>query len=339
MRHLVSSAYIELLLRSQWLPAEQLCEGSKFDPARLSELEYIDAEDAAIIFINLDRFLDLPGWPVELGNRFGLTTHGPLGFAALSAPTLGAAMQAFVDFHAVRVTGLEMQLMVETDRAMLTVVDIVSPPAAANRMEQLVLKIVESLIETLLGHAVGSNVSISFAMSAPRDANVLSDAFHSQLIFGAQQTAISLPSAWLHLPSPLHDENNFRLHSRQCRDIINRIMDPADVVGKIHRLLDNHFDRAMAFDTEMPPAPGIDDIAGHLNMSTRTVIRHLKHHNLSYRQLLENKRKDVSRQLLARPSLSITDIAYRLGYQEAANFTRAFKTWFGESPREWRQQL
>ena len=34
--------------------------------------------------------------------------------------------------------------------------------------------------------------------------------------------------------------------------------------------------------------------------------------------------------------LAITEIAYLLGFSDASNFTRAFRRWFGVSPRDYR---
>lgn len=338
MQHVVSSAYIALLLRSQWLPTEQLCANTSLDADHISAQEYLNAEEVAQLFHNLDLFLDKPTWPIELGNRFGLTTHGPLGFAALSAPTLGAALKAFVDFHAVRVTGLSLNLHVMGDRASLTIEDIVNQPPIAQRMLQLVMRIIESLLETLLGHHVGTNVVIAFAGPAPHYGAELEEAFHARVTFDHNENALSLPAAWLALPSPLYDEHNYLLHSRQCRDIITRLLDPKDMIGRVHRLLDNHFDSAKQSVTEIPPPPSLESMANHLHVSPRTLIRHLREHHCNYRGLIEEKRRGTAEHLLLRPGTTISDIAYRLGYREVANFVRAFKTWHGCTPTAWRQK-
>lgn len=338
MQHVVSSAYIALLLRSQWLPMEQLCANTSLNAEHISAQEYLNAEDVAQLFHNLDLYLDKPVWPVELGNLFGLSTHGPLGFAALSAPTLGAALEAFVDFHAVRVTGLSLKLNVIHDRAHLTIADIVNPPPVAQRMVQLVMRIIESLLETLLGHHVGTNVLIEFTGPAPRYGAELSEAFHARVTFDHNANALTLPAAWLALPSPLYDEHNYLLHSRQCRDIITRLLDPKDMLGKVHRLLDNHFDSAKQSVSEIPPPPSLDTMAARLHVSSRTLIRHLREHQCHYRGLIEEKRKVTAEQLLLRPGTTISDVAYRLGYRETANFVRAFKTWHGCTPTAWRQK-
>ena len=51
----------------------------------------------------------------------------------------------------------------------------------------------------------------------------------------------------------------------------------------------------------------------------------------------EARRRDACR-LLDEPELEIRRIAELLGYADPANFTRAFKSWTGRAPREWRAE-
>ena len=37
--------------------------------------------------------------------------------------------------------------------------------------------------------------------------------------------------------------------------------------------------------------------------------------------------------------LSITEISFLLGFSDTSSFTRAFRRWFGKSPRDYRRDL
>ena len=70
-------------------------------------------------------------------------------------------------------------------------------------------------------------------------------------------------------------------------------------------------------------------------MSTRTLKRKLSEEGVSYTSLLDERRR-LQGVALLRTELSVERIAERLGYSDAANFTRAFRRWTGKSPREFR---
>ena len=76
------------------------------------------------------------------------------------------------------------------------------------------------------------------------------------------------------------------------------------------------------------------DIAGKLGLGVRTFARRLAAEGLTFSEVLERLRGDLGRQYLADPGLSISQVAWLLGYQEVSAFTHAFKRWTGQTPRE-----
>jgi len=83
--------------------------------------------------------------------------------------------------------------------------------------------------------------------------------------------------------------------------------------------------------------PSLAIAAEAAGVSIRTLQRRLEEHQLNYSQFVEQIRFDQAVILLRDPSNQLIDIAFELGYTDAANFTRAFKRWTGVSPREFRR--
>jgi AraC-like DNA-binding protein len=75
-------------------------------------------------------------------------------------------------------------------------------------------------------------------------------------------------------------------------------------------------------------------IATRLGLSQRTAARRLALEGLTFSKVLESLRGDLARQYLSDPDLSISRIAWLLGYQEVSAFTHAFRRWSGKTPRE-----
>ena len=57
----------------------------------------------------------------------------------------------------------------------------------------------------------------------------------------------------------------------------------------------------------------------------------------SYRELLQQVRRDLAIQHLQQRTVSVTDLALQLGYAEIAVFSRHFKRWTGLSPKAWQR--
>jgi len=81
------------------------------------------------------------------------------------------------------------------------------------------------------------------------------------------------------------------------------------------------------------------EIAPRLGLSQRTFARRLSLEGYTFSEVLEKLRSDLAERYLTDESLSISKIAWLLGYQEVSAFTHAFKRWTGKTPREARAQI
>jgi AraC-like DNA-binding protein len=79
---------------------------------------------------------------------------------------------------------------------------------------------------------------------------------------------------------------------------------------------------------------GAAEIARRLGVSRRTFARRLSLEGVNFSQVLQGLRSDLAERYLSDESLSISQIAWLLGYQEVSAFTHAFKRWTGRTPRE-----
>ena len=82
--------------------------------------------------------------------------------------------------------------------------------------------------------------------------------------------------------------------------------------------------------------PSEAQVAELLDVSRRSLQRRLRSHGTCYRELLEATLQMLAERDLADPSLSVADVALRLGFSDPANFSRAFRRWTGRSPQAFR---
>jgi len=84
---------------------------------------------------------------------------------------------------------------------------------------------------------------------------------------------------------------------------------------------------------------GLDSAASELGMSSATLKRRLAAMNISYSELLRERRLHHGIRMLERSNLSVKRIARDLGYSAVSNFSRAFSKAKGISPSNWRKNL
>jgi AraC-like DNA-binding protein len=93
-------------------------------------------------------------------------------------------------------------------------------------------------------------------------------------------------------------------------------------------------DRVRAALHECLPAgdSSIGGVAGQLIMSPRTLQRQLQAEGTSYQAVLTDTREKLARRYLADRSLTVSQIAYLLAYDDTNSFYRAFRSWTGMTP-------
>lgn len=82
--------------------------------------------------------------------------------------------------------------------------------------------------------------------------------------------------------------------------------------------------------------PLIEEVASYFNMSSRNLRRRLSEENSSYQSIKDTLRKHHAIKLLTDNELAINQISREVGFNEPAAFTRAFKKWTGQTPRNFR---
>ncbi|MCG6886542.1 MAG: AraC family transcriptional regulator [Proteobacteria bacterium] len=148
---------------------------------------------------------------------------------------------------------------------------------------------------------------------------VIFNAKHDQVVMDAKSVEAALPTGNTEL-ARVNDEV-------VTRYIAN--MDRSDIVTQVKVTI-----------TDSLPSGHVteDHIAGRLNLSRRSLQRKLREQSTSYRELLENTRKELAGQYMADKSYSISEITYLLGFSDPSNFNRAFRRWKGVSPSAYRNR-
>jgi AraC-like DNA-binding protein len=77
-----------------------------------------------------------------------------------------------------------------------------------------------------------------------------------------------------------------------------------------------------------------DDVANALHLSVRTLQRKLRDAGTSFSTLVDETRRELAEAYIRDRSVSLSELAFMLGFSDASAFSRAYKRWTGRTPGE-----
>lgn len=272
---------------------------------------------------------EAPGWGLLLGNRFEAATHGALGFAALSAPTIGDGLAVIERFSHVRSPYFRVTSRGDAGKFILEAEERV-PLADEERIPlfETLISSLQCLVQAMLGRPM-HEADFYFAWPTPEYAHRYGKYFHGSLNFHADRCRVAIPLTWLYLACPTADPAMYETSMRTLETLRRRLEGADYLVARVEQMI--------AASGLRPPT--LVQMAKKLHMSTRTVMRHLRRAGTTYQHLVDEHRRGQAQTLLKTRDIDIAEVGYTLGYQDPANFGRACRRWFGMAPSRYRVQL
>jgi AraC-like DNA-binding protein len=282
-------------------------------------------DDFVALIDRARRVTSEPGFGLYLGLHARISAHGYLGFAAMTARVLREALELVVRFGPTQTTAIGLRLGRHGSSAVLTIEEHASLGAARES-----ILYATSVGLWRMGNAItGRDLTgeADFAFPEPPFAARLAPMIGppGRVRYDQDESRLVFPSEQLEWPLALSDPAAMRLALEQCERDLTLLSGESTLASRVSaRIVDG--------SGEVRP---LETIARELAMSSRTLKRRLAEEGASYTELLEERRKLRSFELL-RSDLSIDGIAERLGYSDAANFTRAFRRWTNKTPSQFR---
>lgn len=269
-----------------------------------------------------------PGLGYEIGLGSSLTSHGIMGFGMLASPTVRDAILLGVEFLQLRVPVLSAALRVDGDVAAVSVVETVPLGDLRQVLLDTFLVKLARLGRALADGRLGSqDLELWFDYARPAYHERLADRL-PPMRFGMGSNEVRFDAAVLELRPATADPANARLVERQCRRELDQLGLDGDVVGQVRAALRRSDDGY----------PTLGQVAEHLHTSSRTLKRRLQARGTSFHRLLDDTRRADAVRLLTSTTLTVEQVARRLGYAEASGFRRAFQSWTGTTPGDYRDR-
>jgi AraC-like DNA-binding protein len=169
-----------------------------------------------------------------------------------------------------------------------------------------------------------------FSYPAPPHHAAYADFLDAPVQFDAEFSGCVFDRETLDLKPPNADRALAGLLERCADGLLTKIEVPETTSAQVRRLVSECLS-----DGE----PSAQHVAQRLGTTASTLRRRLAAEGSSYRALIREVRLERTRAYLANASLSMTEIAYRVGFADTSAFFKAFKLMTGVTPSEYRAQL
>ena len=316
---------------SRGIQPSELLEGSDLSPSDfIHPPELINNFAVNHIGVNLYSKLTNPlAEAVHYGMQVRASSHGALGMAIQSSPSLRDGLEILSRFYNTRITAQTPVIELGAEDVTITLLSNESGLPHSNEVQRFfdlstMVSMAQSVYLSLACSPLNERVEIAIDAPEPKD-------FPHESIpvcaftFDAETAYMRFPIGWLDLPFQTANKELCAMAIARCEAELKQIK-PADLIENI---------RSELASVE-GSIPSIDEIASRNFMSTATLKRRLSELNYSYQDLKNEVRLERAKKMLKTASLGIESIALELGFSDNSNFTKFFKQHTGQTPKQFR---
>lgn len=264
---------------------------------------------------------------LEFGANFRPRQLGAIGFAAISSPTLSAALRNMEKYFPAHQGQSSFGLLQSADVLWLNY-QIQDPRIEKKRHDA---ELSMGMFLNVFRNALGEDwvpLEVCFEHKVVGDGRNHEQVFGAPIKFGRRTNALAFRRSDLDALMPESDPYLYSVIESFLKSRTTLNHDPSDFAGIVRHQIKLQL-------SEQPPTA--KEIARILGLSNYSFRQQLKDHGLSFRDLLKAEREELALHYLQDINLPLTEVAALLGYSELSAFSRAFRAWTGMSPQRYRR--
>lgn len=314
-------------LQQRELAARDIFVAAGLDPSRLQD------PNARFPVPGMQRLWQLaeehsgdPAFGIAAGMRWNATTFHALGYAWLASATLAQAFHRLARYSRLVNDGSEFSLTTHGLQYLFSGGLKEATQGAVPVAEQAALVAIVKMCRMLLGESF-SPAEVQFTFAPTPSTLALETNLRAPLRFGSERMGLLIDRQDMERPLPTSNPELIRCNEQIVLKHLSQL-DQQQLALQVRQRI-----------VEGLPSGRVkeEDIASALHLSTRTLQRRLLEEGVNFGELLQNTRRELAQNYIEDSQLNVNEIAYLLGFSDQANFTRAFRRWFGVTPSGWRR--
>lgn len=338
--HLIQSFMDEQLERTvndqERMALEVKASGLRNTLVGLTEHQGLSFEQWWQLLDALAAMFEQPAIGLNIGEQVKVEYFGCLGYLLKTSQDLAQALSCFERFQRLLYDGNQAQLVFErTDEGKASTKLIWQADYGYSNQisDELLLSGIVALVRQMLNDATITPLCVDFTNQVPSELIPLyQEYFGCPVRFGQTNLSISLATEYFMVPILGSDLHLHQLMSSQAEGLLEHA--PKAELASSNFTLQVKKKLVRALNEGEPSA---DVVAKECHISVRTLHRKLSEEGAVFRDVLKDTRMRLAKQHLTNSQLSLPEIALMLGYSEQSAFNRAFKSWFGQTPKQFQK--
>ena len=266
---------------------------------------------------------------IELGLQIKLSSHDILGFAFLSSPTFDHVLRLAARYFRLKSPLFTLEHRRSDDAVELTYRPVVAMSARALRFHcEAIVASVHAQMASSVGRRMAPYDVHLFGPRPPhrryRDLAPARVHFDSEPMPGLR---IVIAHEIVDGPMEHADRRALEMAEARCAQLVRQAGEAGSMAEWVEMMLRE----------ARGGMPTLGDLARILHIGPHTLERRLRAEGRRFLDIAGAVRHRRAREMLARGDLTVTQVAYELGYRDASNFTRAFRREGGLSPSAFAQ--
>ncbi|HEX5656768.1 MAG TPA: AraC family transcriptional regulator ligand-binding domain-containing protein [Polyangiales bacterium] len=289
-------------------------------PFAMASLSRVSSARMHGIWAELAASSGKPELAIALAEHSRLEDLQLLGFALVTAPTFADALRSFVRYSALLNDSGRYELTIERQTLRMRWHAAEAPELGVRLSRETAFAQLVGGVRQLCGDC--DPLRVRFRHEAPAHTRAHRSFFGCEVEFAAPFDEVLLPRA---LADAQPSCANPQLWAYLCAEADQLLCELTP------RSLEARVREQIAHALAAQRAPSLREVAASLGTSERTLRRALANQR-SFRQLVDDARKQRAATYLERAELSLGAVAYECGFADASAFTHACVRWFGCSP-------
>ena len=334
-QYFVSARYLRLAAQAIGIEDHsipELLKGTGIHRENFFEDGYKASLGQQVVFTrNMIDFVGEESIGLRVGRRYTPETHGPIGLLICSSANVYEALDNFKKYLPSIFPLLNLSFEDRGDKYAILIEHVL--PLNEDRLIRPLIESTAQCICAVINSATGGgakNVQLHTTYPKPTYDAHYKEYFSRPVEFSSQENGLIIDKTLALTSNPIASKENYNLALDYCHRLIPGFPENCQSI----------IDLTRGILRSGPPGSVTEStVARQLHTSSRTLSRRLKEHNTSFVTLRDEILAEIAAMQLRNPSKSIESIALNLDYHDAANFTRAFKRWYGLTPAAYRKKL